>query len=192
MRNIWKFFIVCCDSWPSCKLFCMIKVVKSCEVWAINRVVLPLQIQSAITLIVIVSQCPGPEQPWANSTVSCTKTKCQRKTRSPQRIWTLCIANKYRYDSFKLKNCAFIISLFFVQSNPSGDNSIQMDAISTGVWEILQLNYCSWYASRWKCQLQNEEKTISIVFCNRKMMFFWSFLILCRYNNYVYVFSISY
>ena len=41
----------------------MIKVVKSCEVWAINRVVLPLQIQSAITLIVIVSQCPGPEQP---------------------------------------------------------------------------------------------------------------------------------
>ena len=140
MRNIWKFFIVCCDSWPSCKLFCMIKVVKSCEVWAINRVVLPLQIQSAITLIVIVSQCPGPEQPWANSTVSCTKTKCQRKTRSPQRIWTLCIANKYRYDSFKLKNCAFIISLFFVQSNPSGDNSIQMDAISTGVWEILQLN----------------------------------------------------
>ena len=141
MRNIWKFFIVCCDSWPSCKLFCMIKVVKSCEVWAINRVVLPLQIQSAITLIVIVSQYPGPEQPWANSTVSCTKTKCQRKTRSPQRIWTLCIANKYRYDSFKLKNCAFIISLFFVQSNPSGDNSIQMDAISTGVWEIEPHSY---------------------------------------------------
>ena len=146
MCNIWKlFYIVCCDSWPSCKLFCMIKVVKSCEVWAINRVVLPLQIQSAITLIVIVSQCPGPEQPWANSTVSCTKTKCQRKTRSPQRIWTLCTANKYRYATTRALNwqnarLLFKTSLFFVQSNPSGDNAIQMDAISTGVRDIFQLD----------------------------------------------------